>query len=73
MGVDQQRRAVIVNVGGVTAKMNLADEVDLENFVSRPDPISNADIAVRPLPMHPSCVFIASLEDSTSDTDCSAT
>jgi len=56
-----------------TAKMNLADEVDLENFVSRPDPISNADIAVRPLPMHPSCVFIASLEDSTSDTDCSAT
>jgi len=36
-----------------TTKMNLADEVDLENFVSRPDPISNADIAVRPFPMHP--------------------
>mmetsp|Transcript_30496 Transcript_30496/g.61451 ORF Transcript_30496/g.61451 Transcript_30496/m.61451 type:complete len:381 (+) Transcript_30496:47-1189(+) len=28
-----------------TAKMNLADEVDLETFVSRPDKISNADIA----------------------------
>ncbi len=28
-----------------TAKMNLSDEVDLEDFVSRPDKISNADIA----------------------------
>lgn len=28
-----------------TSKMNLADEVDLETFVSRPDKISNADIA----------------------------
>jgi len=28
-----------------TAKMNLSDEVDLETFVSRPDKISNADIA----------------------------
>lgn len=25
--------------------MNLSDEVDLEDFVSRPDKISNADIA----------------------------
>ena len=28
-----------------TAKMNLSDEVDLENFVSRPDKISNAEIS----------------------------
>ena len=28
-----------------TNKMNLADEVDLEDFVSRPDHISNADIS----------------------------
>lgn len=28
-----------------TAKMNLSDEVDLEDFVSRPDKISAAEIA----------------------------
>jgi 26S proteasome regulatory subunit T3 len=29
----------------VTAKMNLSEEVDLEDFVSRPDKISSADIS----------------------------
>ena len=28
-----------------TASMNLSDEVDLEDYVSRPDKISNAEIA----------------------------
>lgn len=28
-----------------TSKMNLSDEVDLEDYVGRPDKISNADIA----------------------------
>ena len=28
----------------ITAKMNLSDEVDLEDYVSRPDKISAADI-----------------------------
>ena len=28
----------------ITAKMNLSDEVDLEDFVARPDKISGADI-----------------------------
>jgi len=27
-----------------TAKMNLSDEVDLEDFISRPDKISAADV-----------------------------
>lgn len=29
----------------VTAKMNLSEEVDLEDYVSRPDKISSADIS----------------------------
>lgn len=29
-----------------TAKMNLSDEVDLEDYVSRPDKISAADVSV---------------------------
>ena len=29
----------------VTAKMNLSEEVDLEDFFSRPDKISSADIS----------------------------
>ena len=28
----------------ITAKMNLSEEVDLEDFVARPDKISGADI-----------------------------
>jgi 26S proteasome regulatory subunit T3 len=38
----RQKRLVF---GACTAKMNLSDEVDLEDYVSRPDKISAADIA----------------------------
>lgn len=38
----RQKRMVF---GACTAKMNLADEVDLEDYVGRPDKISAADIA----------------------------
>jgi 26S proteasome regulatory subunit T3 len=39
--------AGVVLCGGqvCTAKMNLSDEVDLEDYVSRPDKISAAEIA----------------------------
>jgi SpoVK/Ycf46/Vps4 family AAA+-type ATPase len=33
------------NPQACTSKMNLSDEVDLEDYVGRPDKISNADIA----------------------------
>ncbi|KCV69931.1 26S protease regulatory subunit 6B [Fonticula alba] len=38
----RQKRLVFA---AVTSKMNVADDVDLESFVSRPDKLSNADIA----------------------------
>ena len=38
----RQKRLVFA---ACTAKMNLSDEVDLEDYVSRPDKVSNADIA----------------------------
>lgn len=38
-------RTISFSLQACTAKMNLSDEVDLEDFVSRPDKISNADIA----------------------------
>ena len=37
----RQKRLVFATI---TAKMNLSDEVDLEDFVARPDKISGADI-----------------------------
>ena len=38
----RQKRLVFA---ACTAKMNLSDEVDLEDYVSRPDKVANADIA----------------------------
>lgn len=38
----RQKRMVF---GACTAKMNLADEVDLEDYVNRPDKISAAEIS----------------------------
>ncbi len=40
---DRRQKRLIFSV--CTAKMNLSDEVDLEDFVSRPDKISAAEIA----------------------------
>eukprot|EP00921_Rhytidocystis_pertsovi_P010294 GHVQ01016559.1.p1 GENE.GHVQ01016559.1~~GHVQ01016559.1.p1 ORF type:complete len:465 (+),score=115.38 GHVQ01016559.1:418-1812(+) len=40
---DRRQRRLIFQT--VTAKMNLSDEVDLEDFVSRPEKVSAADIA----------------------------
>jgi 26S proteasome regulatory subunit T3 len=40
---DKRQRTLIFQT--VTAKMNLADEVDIRDFVNRPDKISAADIA----------------------------
>ena len=37
----RQKRLVFATI---TAKMNLSDEVDLEDYVARPDHISGADI-----------------------------
>ena len=37
----RQRRLVFTTI---TSKMNLSDEVDLEDYIARPDKISNADI-----------------------------
>uniref|UniRef100_A0A1I7WN44 AAA_lid_3 domain-containing protein n=1 Tax=Heterorhabditis bacteriophora TaxID=37862 RepID=A0A1I7WN44_HETBA len=37
----RQKRLVFTTI---TAKMNLADDVDLEDFVARPDSVSGADI-----------------------------
>merc|ERR1711909_186208 len=39
---DRRQKRLIFST--ITAKMNLSDEVDLEDFISRPDKISNADI-----------------------------
>merc|ERR1719230_1468187 len=39
---DRRQKRLIFST--ITAKMNLADDVDLEDFISRPDKISNADI-----------------------------
>merc|ERR1711935_883723 len=40
---DRRQRRLIFQT--VTAKMNLSEEVDLEDYISRPDKISSADIA----------------------------
>ena len=40
---DRQQKRLVFQA--CTAKMNLSDEVDLENFVNRPQKISCADIA----------------------------
>jgi 26S proteasome regulatory subunit T3 len=40
---DRRQKRLIFQV--VTGKMNLSEEVDLEDYVSRPDKISGADIA----------------------------
>lgn len=40
---DRRQKRLIFQV--VTNPMNLSDEVDLEDFVSRPDKISGAEIA----------------------------
>lgn len=40
---DRRQKRLVFQV--ITGKMNLADEVDLEEFVSRPDKISGAEIA----------------------------
>jgi 26S proteasome regulatory subunit T3 len=40
---DRRQRRLIFQT--VTAKMNLSDEVDLEDFVARPEKLSGADIA----------------------------
>eukprot|EP00283_Hemiselmis_rufescens_P004494 CAMPEP_0173418120 /NCGR_PEP_ID=MMETSP1357-20121228/340_1 /TAXON_ID=77926 /ORGANISM="Hemiselmis rufescens, Strain PCC563" /LENGTH=402 /DNA_ID=CAMNT_0014380553 /DNA_START=36 /DNA_END=1244 /DNA_ORIENTATION=- len=40
---DRRQKRLVFQVA--TNKMNLADEVDLEDFISRPDKISNADIS----------------------------
>merc|ERR1711887_476983 len=39
---DRRQKRLVFST--ITAKMNLSDEVDLEDFISRPDKISNADI-----------------------------
>merc|ERR1719446_1415017 len=40
---DRRQKRLIFQT--VTAKMNLSEEVDLEDYISRPDKISSADIA----------------------------
>merc|ERR1712054_337298 len=39
---DRRQKRLIFQV--ITSKMNLSDDVDLEEFVSRPDKITGADI-----------------------------
>merc|ERR1712173_283597 len=39
---DRRQKRLIFST--ITTKMNLSDEVDLEDYISRPDKISNADI-----------------------------
>lgn len=39
---DRRQKRLVFST--ITAKMNLSDEVDLEDFVARPDRISGADI-----------------------------
>ena len=38
------RRQKRLNFSTITTKMNLSDEVDLEDYIARPDKISGADI-----------------------------
>ncbi|KAJ4830181.1 hypothetical protein Tsubulata_041057, partial [Turnera subulata] len=38
-----------------TAKMNLGDEVDLEDYVSRPDKVSNAEVRLQPYANRQEC------------------
>lgn len=38
-----------VSIQVCTAKMNLSDEVDLEDYVGRPDKISAADVSLLPV------------------------
>lgn len=40
---DRRQKRLIYQV--VTSKMNLSEDVDLEDYVSRPDKVSGADIA----------------------------
>merc|ERR1712139_234882 len=40
---DRRQKRLVFST--ITSKMNLSDEVDLEDFVSRPDKISNADVS----------------------------
>ncbi|KAI9197474.1 26S protease regulatory subunit 6B [Polychytrium aggregatum] len=40
---DRRQKRLVMST--ITSKMNLADEVDLEDFVSRPDKLSGAEIA----------------------------
>eukprot|EP00180_Rhodochaete_pulchella_P003253 Plantae.Rhodophyta-Rhodochaete_pulchella.ctg5401.p1 GENE.Plantae.Rhodophyta-Rhodochaete_pulchella.ctg5401~~Plantae.Rhodophyta-Rhodochaete_pulchella.ctg5401.p1 ORF type:complete len:130 (+),score=29.13 Plantae.Rhodophyta-Rhodochaete_pulchella.ctg5401:262-651(+) len=40
---DRRQKRLVFQV--ITARMNLSDEVNLEDYVSRPDKISSADIA----------------------------
>ena len=39
---DRRQKRLIFST--ITAKMNLSDEVDMEDFVARPDKVSGADI-----------------------------
>ena len=39
---DRRQKRLVFST--ITAKMNLSDEVDLEDYVARPDKISGADI-----------------------------
>lgn len=40
---DRRQKRLVFST--ITSKMNLADDVDLEDFIARPDKISNADIS----------------------------
>lgn len=40
---DRRQKRLIFST--ITSKMNLSDEIDLEDFVSRPDKISGADVS----------------------------
>lgn len=40
---DRRQKRLVFQVA--TSKMNLSEEVDLEDYISKPDKISNADIA----------------------------
>lgn len=39
---DRRQKRLVFQV--ITSKMNLSEEVDLEDYISRPDPISAADV-----------------------------
>lgn len=40
---DRRQKRLVFST--ITSKMNLAEDVDLEDFIARPDKISNADIS----------------------------